>query len=155
MIILITFQRKNSNFGKRNPVSISWILWFWKHGLGKRCNPFRLVRSGLWVGFFSFCFAFSITYKIILIFLRMIQTHLTLHPLWYRIWWFQVCVHICTCRVHAGDLFSASLNADMARHPELPTYQPSDGDADAPQTLFGRRRKGYFKCRSLCRVWTL
>ena len=53
------------------------------------------------------------------------------------------------------DLFNRSLNAELDRHPELQTLTPEDGALDPPDILFGKRRKGYFKCKHLCRVWTL
>jgi hypothetical protein len=56
---------------------------------------------------------------------------------------------------YADPLFSASLKAEMANYPELSALAPRDGEADPPEKLFGNRRKGYFKCKSLCRVWTL
>ena len=53
------------------------------------------------------------------------------------------------------ELFTLSLKAELARHPELQALEPADGDANPPKPLFGKRRKGYFKCNSLCRVWAL
>lgn len=69
-----------------------------------------------------------------------------------------ICAHIyvhtymCT---HAGPLFTDSLKAEMAKHPELPKLTPADGDADPPEILFSSRRKGYFKTPHLCRVYVL
>ena len=53
------------------------------------------------------------------------------------------------------ELFTLSLKAELARHPELLVLKPENGDDNPPEPLFGRRRKGYFKCKSLCRVWVL
>lgn len=65
-----------------------------------------------------------------------------------------MCLQVCRV-AYADPLFSASLKAEMANYPELPALAPRDGEADPPEKLFGNRRKGYFKCKSLCRVWTL
>ena len=54
-----------------------------------------------------------------------------------------------------GDLFSRSLQAELARHPDLPTVQPQQANADPPEILFRARLKGYFMCDKLCRVWVL
>ena len=43
----------------------------------------------------------------------------------------------------------------MLKHPELLRLTPADGEEDPPDVLFGNRRKGYFKCKSLCRIWVL
>ena len=43
----------------------------------------------------------------------------------------------------------------MSKNPELADLNPADGARDPPDVLFGNRRKGYFKCKHLCRVWTL
>ena len=54
-----------------------------------------------------------------------------------------------------SDLFNRSLNAELKRRPDLKRLKPEDGDSDPPDILFGNRRKGYYKAKHLCRVWTL
>ena len=55
----------------------------------------------------------------------------------------------------AGSLFMESLQAEMAKNPDLENLSPMDVSDDPPDILFGKRRKGYFKCPHLCRVWVL
>ena len=57
--------------------------------------------------------------------------------------------------MHADPLFTDSLDAEMAKNPDLALLRPKDGEAQPPPLLFTSRRKGYFKCPSLCRVWVL
>ena len=57
--------------------------------------------------------------------------------------------------VHAGSLFTDSLRAEMAKHPELADLGAADAAVNAPEILFGARRKGYFKAKHLCRVLVL
>ena len=54
-----------------------------------------------------------------------------------------------------GSLFTDSLTAEMAKHPELAKLTPADGDVNPPEILFSSRRKGYFKTPHLCRVYVL
>ena len=53
------------------------------------------------------------------------------------------------------DLFVKSLEAELIRFPDLANLTPADAARDPPDVMFGGRRKGYYKCPSLCRVWTL
>ena len=43
----------------------------------------------------------------------------------------------------------------MEKRPELQELTSEDGDKDPPEILFGARRRGYYKAKHLCRVWTL
>ena len=54
-----------------------------------------------------------------------------------------------------NDIFMRSLKGELAKRPQLIDLKPADGDEDPPEVLFGNHRKGYFKARHLCRVWTL
>lgn len=57
--------------------------------------------------------------------------------------------------VHSYMCTRRSLHAEMKRRPELAILTSKDADLDPPEILFGLRRKGYYKARHLCRVWTL
>ena len=52
-------------------------------------------------------------------------------------------------------LFVESLRAELKRRPELVDLKPEDGDRDPPPMIFGQRKQGYYKCRHLCRVYTI
>ena len=54
-----------------------------------------------------------------------------------------------------NPLFTESLEAEMRNHPELAEMTPENVERDPPKILFTSRRKGYFKCPNLCRVWLL
>lgn len=54
-----------------------------------------------------------------------------------------------------NNLFMRSLEAEITKRPDLLSVTPEQADDDPPEVLFGGRRKGYFKCRHLCRVWVL
>ena len=43
----------------------------------------------------------------------------------------------------------------MKKRPGLKDLTPEHGEANPPQMLFGSRRRGFFKAKHLCRVWTL
>ena len=53
------------------------------------------------------------------------------------------------------DLFINSLKAELTKFPELSEITLEDVERDPPDILFGGRRKGYFKCPRLCRVFVL
>ena len=57
--------------------------------------------------------------------------------------------------MHADPLFTDSLDAEMANNPQLVQLRPKDVENPPPPVLFSSRRKGYYKCPSLCRVWVL
>ena len=47
------------------------------------------------------------------------------------------------------------MKAELAKRPGLKDLTQKDADQDPPEILFGARRRGYFKAKHLCRVWTL
>ena len=62
-------------------------------------------------------------------------------------------------RLHYQALIHAqtirSLKAEMKKRPHLKNLTATDGTVDPPEVLFGVRRRGYYKAKHLCRVWTL
>jgi hypothetical protein len=53
-------------------------------------------------------------------------------------------------------LFLESVKAEIKHLPHLQHLTPKEADRDPPDILFGgQRRKGYFKCPALCRVFVL
>ena len=54
-----------------------------------------------------------------------------------------------------SELFVKSLQGELKKFPELLMLTTKDAEADPPDILFGGRRKGYFKCPRLCRVFVL
>ena len=53
------------------------------------------------------------------------------------------------------DIFSRSVKAEIAKYPGLLTLTPKDAERDPPDIMFGGRRKGYYKCPRLCRVYVM